>query len=89
MNTYEIHCEHACRNACAMLNKALAMETSLAGFYQQLNEECDYPDVKAFLADLMKERRRIIQTIEEKLDAMKVRGEILDDVMSSFDPAGC
>ena len=89
MKEYEIHCEHACRNTCGMLSKAILLEANLTGFYEQLSKECDYPDVEALLVDLMDHHRRAVNSIGEKLTSLKARGQMLDGVMSSFDPAGC
>ncbi len=89
MTTYQILCEHACRNTCGMLNKAIYLEADLATFYEKLGEECDYPEIQPLLNDLMHQHRTIVNVLGEKLSEMHVRGAMLDDVMSSFDPAGC
>ena len=72
-----------------MLNKAIYLEADLANFYEKLGAECDYPEIQALLGDLTNQHRKIVNVLEEKLSEMHVRGEMLDGVMSSFDPAGC
>jgi hypothetical protein len=72
-----------------MLNKAIALEAGLVAFYEELGAECDYPDVRTMLIGLKDQHRRMVHSLGEKLSEMHVRGEILDGVMASFDPAGC
>ncbi|MBI2619218.1 MAG: hypothetical protein HYW57_03985 [Ignavibacteriales bacterium] len=89
MNKNEIHCAHACRNTCAMLVQALGEERKLADFYRQVAAECDYPDVQAVLTEVRTLQKRTVILLEEKLSEMQARGEVLDSVQASFDPAGC
>ncbi|MBI4418778.1 MAG: hypothetical protein HY563_08370 [Ignavibacteriales bacterium] len=89
MDSREIHCEHACRETCAMLKKALRLEENLLEFYRQVHAECDYPDIQAFLTDLIDRHKTASDRVAEKLSEMRARGETLDGVMASFDPAGC
>lgn len=89
MTDYAIHCEHACRNTCGMLSKAIHLEAELAGFYEQLGAECDYPEIQTMLSDLRNQHRTIVSRLGTKLSEMHVRGEMLDGIMASFDPAGC
>lgn len=85
----DIHCEHACRETCAMLKKALRLEEESLAFYRSLRSECDYPEVQSLLDDLLTNRRSATDRIAAQLSTMQARGEVLNDVMSSFDPAGC
>ena len=88
MNTNDINCAHACKNSCAMLKKGIERETELSRFYEDLMAVCDYPDIQSFLSDSLKRHRRIIEEIREKLSQMEARGQVLDGIISSFDPAG-
>ncbi len=88
MNTNDINCAHACKNSCAMLKKAIERETELSRFYEDLTSVCDYPDVQSFLSDSLKRHRQMIDRIREKLGQMEARGQVLDGIISSFDPAG-
>lgn len=82
-------CGHTCRNACAMLNEALREETSLVRFYEEVMSQCDYPDVHQFVKDLVEERSRSAIRILQKLNELRARAEVMDGVISSFDPSGC
>jgi rubrerythrin len=89
MTIEDMQCAHACRNMCAMLNEALRQETATLRFYERLISQCDYPDVRSFVEGLAEERSRSILNIVQKLNEMHARSQILDGVISSFDPAGC
>ncbi len=89
MKTDEIHCAHACRNTCVMLTDALHREKELSLFYKKLAAECDYPDVQSLLAGVSGQHVKMVESLENKLSEMESRGQALDGVMSSFDPAGC
>lgn len=89
MKNNEIGCTHACRNTCAMLVEAVGREERLSAFYAAVAAECDYPDVQSVLVEVAALRARTVQLLRRQLDAMHVRGEVLDGVQSSFDPAGC
>lgn len=89
MKMNDVRCEHACRETCAMLKRALRQEEDLIAFYQGVRSECDYPEVHALLDDLVKVHQDVSDRISGQLSAMHARGETLDGVMASFDPAGC
>lgn len=84
-----LDCEHACRETCAMLRKALRLEEETQAFYRDLRSECDYPEVQSLVDDLLTVHRSVSDRITAQLSIMQARGETLKDVMSSFDPAGC
>jgi len=84
MTDTQINCQHACRNTCAMLNEALRKETSLVMFYKDTLEECNMPEVKNFINDLIEEKSKIILQIIQKLNEIHVRSQIIDGVASSF-----
>jgi len=88
MNTKDINCAHACKNSCAMLKKGIDLESELTGFYEELSTVCDYPDVQSFLSDFVVRHRKMIGDMREKLNQMEARGQVLDGIISSFDPAG-
>jgi len=85
MNDHEIRCAHACRNTCAMLNEALRRETAALQFYEQIVAQCDYPDVRAFIEELVEQRSRAILRIISKLNELQARGQALDGIVASFE----
>ena len=88
MNPDNLHCEHSCRNTCALLNDAMRQETAMIEFYEQMVEQCDYPDVEKFTREILEERSRTIIRMLQKLNELRARGQILDGVISSFNHLG-
>jgi hypothetical protein len=68
-----------------MLNEALKRESTLLQFYEQIADQCDYPDVKAFIQDLIDARRKPIVQIVSKLNEIRAKSQIMDGVIASFD----
>ncbi|HZW40562.1 MAG TPA: hypothetical protein VFF33_14780 [Ignavibacteriaceae bacterium] len=83
-NELDKNCIHACRNTCAMLNEALRKETSLVRYYEGMIEECNFPEVKGFILDLVEERRKGILRIIQKLNEIHARSQTMDGIFSSF-----
>lgn len=77
-------CMHACKNTCSMLNEALRKEASTVRFYEGVLEECNTPDVKSFISDIVEERRKAILKIIQKLNEIHARSQVVDGVYSSF-----
>jgi len=88
MNENSVRCAHACRNTCAMLAEALREESEMVTFYERLRQECNYPDVHEMLQELIEQRSRSVLMINQKLNELRARSEILDGVISSYDSAG-
>ena len=88
MKTNDINCAHACRNTCAMLNGAVERERELTRFYEELMTVCDYPDIQSFLTGFSDQHRKMMEQLREKLNQLEVRGQALDSIIASFDPAG-
>ncbi len=84
MNPDVMHCEHQCRNTCAMLNEALREETLMVRFYEGVLAQCDEPDVRSFVRTLTEERSAAVIRIMQKLNEIKARSQISDGIISSF-----
>ena len=69
-----------------MLTAALAEETMMARFYQQVLTQCDEPDVHNFVRSLVEERSASVIRIMQKLNEIKARSQALDGVQSSYQP---
>ena len=78
MERQEQLCDHECRYDCALLTEALRRESELGKFYDQLQAQCDYPDIRNFVAALVEKRRESINQIVTRINQN----------YSSFDPAG-
>jgi hypothetical protein len=88
MDEMNVKCAHACRNTCAMLLEGLREESAMVRFYERLDKECNYPDVHAMLQELIETRSRSVLMINQKLNELRARSEIIDGVISSYDSAG-
>jgi hypothetical protein len=88
MNETNVKCAHACRNTCAMLSEALREESEMVRFYEKLRTQCDYPDVHAMVQELIELRSKSVLAINQKLNELRARAEIIDGVLSSYDHAG-
>jgi hypothetical protein len=73
-----IQCDHECRYDCGLLTEALRRESELGKFYDEILRQCDEPDVRAFIGELVEKRRECINKIIEQINRL----------YSSFDPAG-
>jgi len=67
-----------------MLNEALRKEASIIRFYEALMEECNFPEVRSFLVDLVEEKRKGILRIIQKLNELHAHSQSLDGIISSF-----
>ena len=88
MDESSVKCAHACRATCAMLAEALREESEMVGFYERLQSECNYPDVNAILQDLIESRSKSALMINQQLNELRARAEIIDGVISSYDTTG-
>jgi rubrerythrin len=84
MKEKEIKCLHACKNTCAMLNEALRKEASTVRFYEGILDECNQPDVRDFVVNLVDERRKEILRIIQKLNEIHARSQTIDGIFASF-----
>ena len=86
MEPSEIDCNHDCRITCKMLTEAMRKEAEMIHFYEKLMIECDYPDVNAFVRELLEEKSRIVLHINQKLNEIRARGQVSEGSISSFEP---
>ncbi len=87
MESKNFECRHACRDTCSMLDEAMRDETAMMRFYERMMNECTYPDIHAFIREILEERSSAILRIVQKLNELKARGQTIEDVRSSFNPA--
>ncbi len=85
MTVYNSQCQHACKNTCASLNEALRKETAMVKLYEGMVDECNIPEVKTFMDELVDDKRKVILRLIQKLNEIHVRSQAIDGVASSFD----
>lgn len=81
-----IDCNHDCRITCKILTEAMRKEAEMIHFYETLMTECDYSDVNSFVRELLEEKSRIVLRINQKLNEIRVRGQVSEGIISSFEP---
>lgn len=84
MVEHNIRCDHTCRDSCAMLNEALRRETASVRFYETVYDDCNSPEVKNFLGDIVDERRLHILKIIQKLNELHARSQAMDGISNSY-----
>lgn len=84
MTDSELKCQHTCRNSCAMLNEALRKETATVRFYEEVFDECNSPEIKDFLGQIIDVRRSEILRMIQKLNEIHARSQSTDGIVSSF-----
>ena len=72
-------CDHTCPRDCAQLNQALVRELAVERMYEQLLQECDFPDIQHFVTEALAEHRARVRLLEDRMNKM----------YATFDPAGC
>lgn len=85
MTEEERQCQHACKNTCATLNEALRKETAMIKFYENTLEDCNIPEVRIFMDELVDEKRKVILRLIQKLNEIHVHSQAIDGIASSFD----
>lgn len=77
-------CVHSCKGLCNALEVAEKREREAIKEYRAFAENCDYPDVRVILEDLVKERERALTVLRDKREALAVKFEMIDRIADSF-----
>lgn len=77
-------CVHSCKGLCNALEVAEHHEREAIKEYRVFHDNCDYPDVRVMLADLIKERERALAVLIEKKNALAIKFATLDQINDSF-----
>jgi rubrerythrin len=80
----ERQCVHSCRGVCAALDVAEHREREAIKEYQRFAAECDYPDVRELLDDLIRDRNRSLAALRVRREALLARFNTLDNINDSF-----
>jgi small-conductance mechanosensitive channel len=67
-----------------MLNESLRKETELIQFHEAILEECNYPEVREFINDIVDDKRELVLKMIQKLNEMHASSQINDGIISSF-----
>jgi bacterioferritin (cytochrome b1) len=78
-------CKRTCDGKCEVLENLLRQEREALHRYETIIDMCDYPDVRAFLVELLGAREAFQSRIEAKIEELKIQSETAHDVMDSFE----
>lgn len=85
MSKYQVQCAHTCKGLCTSLEIALLREKEAILQYDALRDECNYPDVKAILNELIIHRQKSIRMLEEAKALLKTKFGVLEQIQEGFD----
>lgn len=77
-------CVHSCKGLCNALQVAERREQEAIKEYRDYAAQCDYPEVKDLLLELIHDRERALRTLREKREALEVRFAMIDKINDSF-----
>lgn len=84
MEENKVNCEHACKSTCEALNGALKSENNILEIYNGVVDECSLPEVKSLLSELIDEKKKVVQKLEQKMDELLEKSHIIDDIAESY-----
>jgi rubrerythrin len=77
-------CVHSCKGLCNALQVAEHREQEAIKEYREYAQQCDYPDVKELLEELIRSREQALQALRQKREALEVRFAMIDRINDSF-----
>jgi rubrerythrin len=80
----ESNCVHSCKGLCAALTVAERREEEALLDYRKYVSDCDYPDVRALLEQLVADREKSLAALRAVREALNGRFAIIDTINDSF-----
>ncbi len=77
-------CVHSCKGLCNALEVAEHREQEAIKMYREYASNCDYPDVRILLEDLISEREKAVRSLREKREILSVRFGTIDRINENF-----
>ena len=84
MEENKVNCEHAWNNTCEALNQALKKENGILEIYNSVVDECSLPEAKSLLSELIDEKKKVVQKLEQTLNELQEKSHIIDDIAESY-----
>ena len=78
-------CVHSCKGLCGALEIAEHHEEEMIREYRTYAEDCDYPDVRALLQTLIRQREQGLRLLREKREMLTARFNAIDSIAESYD----
>ena len=85
MEPAKSNCEHACRNTCATIEKAIEKENELLEMFSNSVSDCNMPDVHSLLNGVIENKKKTVQELQQKLDEIKTNSLIDDDIEENYE----
>ena len=77
-------CVHSCKGLCSALEIAEHRESEAIKEYRRFAEDCDYPEVRIMLEELIREREKGLVLLRDKRQALSVKFDAIDNITESF-----
>ncbi len=77
-------CEHTCKGLCKALELAIDQESKSLNDLKRFFNECDFPDVKILLNDIITSKEKNILQMKDKAEDIRIRFNTLDQISESF-----
>jgi rubrerythrin len=77
-------CVHSCKGLCNALQVAEQREQEAIMEYREYAAQCDYPDVKQLMEELIRGRERALSDLRRKREDLEVRFAMIDKINDSF-----
>ena len=77
-------CVHSCKGLCSALEVAEHREQEAVREYRKYAAQCDYPDVRLILDEMVRERERALARLRELKDILAVKFNAIDRINDSF-----
>ncbi len=77
-------CVQSCKGLCNALEVAEHREKEAITMYREYLANCNYPDVREILSELIREREHALQVLRDKREELNVRFAMIDRINESF-----
>jgi rubrerythrin len=77
-------CVHSCKGLCNALEVAEHHELESIKEYREYAAQCDYPDVRELMEELVRSREQAVRDLRQKREALEVRFAMIDRINDSF-----
>lgn len=81
----EQRCPHTCKGECTALDKAEKLERNALLRYREIGDQCEYPQVRRLLADLVARHEEALTLIAQTRETLDANFIILDEIRGSFE----
>jgi rubrerythrin len=85
MTTKQTDCAHSCKSYCNAIELAALREKEAILQYGALRDECEYPEVKTMLNELIIEKKKSIELLERTKSVLRSKFEVLDQIRDGFE----